>query len=123
MADSSQRTEKPTPRRLIKAREQGDFPSAREFVSAVHFTAFIVLVTMWFQPWLTGVRSAFGFGLQQAFSGTLTFGDLREMLIRLSGLILRPLATLGLILMGITLVIQLVSTNLGVSLSRLSPKL
>ena len=123
MADSSQRTEKPTPRRLIKAREKGDFPAAREFVSAVHFTAFIVLATAYFPVWLTGVQSAFRFGLRQAFSGSLTAGDLLGILVRLSGWILRPLATLGLTLMGLTLLIQLVSTNLGVSLTRLAPNL
>jgi len=123
MADSSQRTEKPTPRRLIKAREQGDFPAAREFVSAVHFTAFIVLATANFPGWLTGVLSAFRFGLRLAFSGSLTPSDLLKILVRLSSLILQPLAILGLTLLVLTLLIQLISTNLGVSLTRLAPKL
>ena len=34
-------TEKPTPQRLKKAREKGDFPAAREFVSALQFFAFL----------------------------------------------------------------------------------
>ena len=123
MADSSQRTEKPTPRRLLKAREQGDFPGAREFVAAFQFTAFIVLASTYFPAWLTGVQAAFRFGLGRAFSGPLSTGDLLAVLTRLSNVILRPLAVLGLALVGLTLGIQLVSTNMGVSLARLTPKL
>jgi flagellar biosynthetic protein FlhB len=123
MADSSQRTEKATPRRLIKAREQGDFPSAREFVAAIQFTAFIVLATNYFPAWLIGVQSAFRFGLRQAFSTSLTAGDLLGILVRLSSMVLRPLAVLGFTLLGLTLLVQLASTNLGVSLTRLSPKM
>ena len=43
MADSS-KTEQPTQRRLLKAREEGQFPSAREFVSALQFMVFLGLL-------------------------------------------------------------------------------
>ena len=32
MADKSQQTEKPTPRKLEKARKEGQFPVSKEFV-------------------------------------------------------------------------------------------
>src|SRR5579884_1384765 len=41
MADNSQKTEKPTKRRLDKARREGQFPVSREMVSAVQFLAFV----------------------------------------------------------------------------------
>jgi len=123
MADSSQRTEKPTPRRLTKAREQGEFPTAREFVSAFQFTTFIVLASAYLPDWLRNVRLAFRFGLERAFAKSLTPGDLLAILVRLSSIILRPLAILGLVLMGLTFTIQMAATNLGFSLARLSPKL
>ena len=46
MADvpDDQRTEKPTQRRLERARKEGNFPSSREFVSAVQFTGFVALM-------------------------------------------------------------------------------
>jgi len=40
MADKSERTEAPTQRRLQKAREEGQFPAAREFVGALQFLTF-----------------------------------------------------------------------------------
>ena len=43
MAD--QKTEKPTQRRLNKAREEGNFPTARTFVGALQFVAFVALLS------------------------------------------------------------------------------
>src|SRR5690242_19760771 len=41
MADGAQKTEKPTKRRLEKARSEGRFPVSREMVSAFQFVAFV----------------------------------------------------------------------------------
>jgi len=38
MADKSQQTEQATPKRLEKARREGNFPTAKQFVSAAQFT-------------------------------------------------------------------------------------
>ena len=122
MADSSQRTEKPTPRRLVKAREQGDFPAAREFVSAVQFLAFIVLASNNFPQWLVSVQAAFRLSLRRAYSVSLTPGDLCAILVSLSGLILRPLAALGAALVVITLAIHMAATNFGFSFNNITPK-
>ncbi len=43
MADP-QRTEQPTPRRLEKARKDGQFPVSKEFVSGFVFLAFVWLI-------------------------------------------------------------------------------
>ncbi len=122
MADSSQQTEKPTVKRLEKARKEGNFPHAREFVSAVQFLAFVVLGAAWFPEWMQGVENALRSGLRQAFSDPLTAGELMVIFQRLSIAMLRPLAILGLFLMVITIFFQAVSTNLGFSLSHLAPK-
>src|SRR5580704_14977273 len=42
MADE-QRDEKPTQRRLERARREGDFPASREFLSSVHFLGFVAI--------------------------------------------------------------------------------
>jgi flagellar biosynthetic protein FlhB len=118
MADGK---EKPTQRRVQKAREQGDFPAAREFVSAVQFCAAITLGGMWFPKWFEGVQSAFRLGLRQAFSRDLTPPDLLVVFHRLSAVTLRPLASLGAALLAITILFQLFSTNFGFSLARLAP--
>jgi flagellar biosynthetic protein FlhB len=123
MADTGQQTEKATPRRLDKARGQGNFPAAREFVSAVQFFAFVAFGAAWFPEWLQSVQSALRMGLHQAFAASLTPTDLFAIMGRLSFVVLRPLAELGLLLLAITILFQLASTNMGFSLVRLAPKL
>jgi flagellar biosynthetic protein FlhB len=122
MADNSQKTESASPRRLQKARKDGDFPAAREFVSAIQFLSFILLAGAYFPNWMQSVQSAFQFGLRQSFSASLTPNDLIAMFMRLSAAVLRPLAILGLALLGITIFFQMASTNMGFSLARLAPR-
>ncbi len=47
MADNGQRTEQPTAKRLEKARKEGQFPTARQFVSAMQFLAFVAVLQSW----------------------------------------------------------------------------
>jgi flagellar biosynthetic protein FlhB len=122
MSDSSQRTEQPTPRRLEKARKDGDFPAAREFVGSLQFFAFVSLAAAYFPDWITLVRAAMVTGLRQAFSSSLTAGDLTVLLTRLATATLQPIAVIGGILMAVTLLLQMGATNMGFSLSRLAPK-
>jgi flagellar biosynthetic protein FlhB len=122
MADNSQKTEGASARRLQKARKDGDFPAAREFVSAVQFFSFILLAGAYFPNWLQSVQSAFQLGLRQSFSASLTPNDLIAMFLRLSTAVLRPLAILGLALLAITVFFQMASTNMGFSLARLAPR-
>jgi flagellar biosynthetic protein FlhB len=60
-------------------------------------------------------------GLKQAFAADLKPGDLIGIFRRLAGFTLGPLAMLGLVLMGITFLLQMAATNLGFSLARLAP--
>jgi flagellar biosynthetic protein FlhB len=120
MPNSSQ-TEKATPQRLKKAREKGDFPAAREFVSALQFFAFLTLAGSYFGSWMTGLQAAVRMGLRQAFAATLTIPDLMTIMHRLAGAVLLPLATLGAVLLAVTIVLQMVSTNFGFSFVRLAP--
>ena len=99
-----------------KAREKGDFPAAREFVSALQFFAFITLAGSYFGSWLTGVQAALRMGLRQAFAATLTAGDVIVMMKRLAGAALLPLAILGGILMAVTVLLQMVGHQLRVQL-------
>jgi flagellar biosynthetic protein FlhB len=126
MAGSSEKTEKATPQRLKKARKDGEFPAAREFVSAIQFLSFVVLAAAYFPAWMRTVQGALLTGLRQAFalnfaSGSLTPGDMIAMMLRLSNAVLRPLAMLGLALLAVTILFQMLSNNMGVSLARLAP--
>jgi flagellar biosynthetic protein FlhB len=120
MADA-QKTEKATPRRLKKAREEGDFPSAREFVSAVQFCAFVYLAGAYFPGWFDVLAQSLRTGLRQAFAASLTDTDLVALLTRLSSAVFRPLALLGAALLVLTILMQMVSANLSFSLARLRP--
>src|SRR5580704_13160444 len=102
MPNASQ-TEKATPQRLKKAREKGEFPAAREFVSALQFLAFLTLAGAYFASWMTGLQTAVRIGLRQAFAATLTVSDLMAMMQRLAGAALLPLATLGAVLLVVTI--------------------
>lgn len=127
MPDNSEKTEKATPHRLKKAREEGQFPAAREFVSAFQFFAYVTLAGAYFPQWIGTVQSAVRLGLRQAFSegpspANLTPGDLVTMMLRLSNAVLRPLAMLGLAMLAVTVFFQLISTNMGFSFARLAPR-
>ena len=52
MADKSGKTEQPTEQRLKKAREQGQFPAAKEFVAALQFMVFLALLGAGGAGWL-----------------------------------------------------------------------
>jgi flagellar biosynthetic protein FlhB len=121
MPDSSH-SEKATPQRLKKEREKGNFPAAREFVSALQFFAFLSLAGSYFGSWMTGLQAAMRMGLRQAFVATLTAGDVVIMMKRLSGAVLLPLAELGGALLAVTLLLQMGATNFGFSFARLGPK-
>src|SRR5665213_1889138 len=122
MASGSQQTEKATPQRLKKAREKGDFPAAREFVSALQFFAFVTLAGAYFPAWILHLQSAVRMGLREAFRATLTAADLMNMFRRLAAAALLPLAILGGIVMALTFFLQMGATNMGFSFARLAPK-
>lgn len=68
MADRDQRTEAPTPQRIRKAREDGRFPSSREFVFAVQFLAWVALLNSaggWFPSAAASFRRALAAAFQK----------------------------------------------------------
>jgi flagellar biosynthesis protein FlhB len=86
VADTSQQTEKATPRRMQKARDEGNFPAAREFVSSLQFLVFVVLLGAWGPIWFTQCRVTMRTLIERAFHEELTstallslFGGLRSI--------------------------------------------
>src|SRR5215467_12951921 len=72
MADKSQQTEKPTPRRLEKAREEGRFPAAKELVSGLQFLAFVMVLSWGAGAWVGRVRRLIRLLVERAFRSELT---------------------------------------------------
>lgn len=120
MADE-QKSEQPTQRRLQKAREEGNFPASREFISAVQFTGFVAIGTTFggalFQQLGHLMRSLLAF----AFSGDLSIARLTALLRFDVSPRFIPLAIAGLSLGLLSLSAQLATTKLGISLQKLTP--
>jgi len=121
MSDTSQKTEKATPRQLENARKKGDFPAAREFVAALQFYAFVLFAAAYFPRWMETLQQAVRSGLRQAFSVSVTAAELPFVLMRVAAGVVKPLLVLGSVLVALTLLLQLAATNMGFSLTKLSP--
>jgi flagellar biosynthetic protein FlhB len=130
MAESSgQRTEQPTPRRLEKARREGQFPTSREFVSAVQFIGFLAVATGFGAAWFKQIRILFrqlltrAFTLQftPQFNSQLTPAGLLAIVHQLILPVLAPLLAGGAALALLVLLVQLGSNRFGVSLAKLVP--
>ena len=121
MADRSGKTEQPTQRRLQKAREEGQFPSAREFVSALQFLVFLGLMAAsganWFEQFRFTTRSI----LERAFGGELQVEDVSHLFWQLFWRHLVPLFAAGLVVVLATLAIRLATTRFGFSPQKLAP--
>ncbi|MEO7649275.1 MAG: EscU/YscU/HrcU family type III secretion system export apparatus switch protein [Bryobacteraceae bacterium] len=121
MADKSQQTEKPTPRRLEKAREQGQYPVSREFVAGMQFLAFVAVMGAFSRQWLAGLVEASRFVLNLAFHTEMTPAILFELIQLLTARVALPLLVAGSGLAAVSLLVHLAVTQLGVSLEKLSP--
>ena len=121
MSDRSQRTEKPTQQKTRKAREEGQFPAAKEFVSGVQFLLIAGLASAMGATLFATAQQQFRRGLARAFDGELNAqgwtGLLRDLLISSA----MPLAVAAGFLVVVTFLVQLLSTNMGFSLKKFSP--
>jgi flagellar biosynthetic protein FlhB len=121
MADQG-KTEQATQRRVKKARDEGDFPSAREFVAALQFCVFLGLLAAGGATWFTGFRQT----AQALFSMPFTMRDLQpEDVTHFAWLIflrhVAPLLAAGLVVAAATLAFRLATTKFGLSLKKLQP--
>jgi flagellar biosynthetic protein FlhB len=121
MADKDQKTEQPTQRRLHKAREEGNFPTARVFVSALQFLTFVAVLHSQGPGWILRFRESMTAVLQHALDPRLSASEVIGLGLDLLKRMLVPFVMVGGALVAITLGIQLGVTRLGVSLKKLSP--
>jgi flagellar biosynthetic protein FlhB len=123
MADSGQKTEQPTERRQKKSREDGNFPSARVFVSALQFLVFVSLIHSWGLGWINGIRDNMAATFQHGLDPRMTGEEIIALILDLLKRTVAPVATLGAVLIGVTLAVQLGVTRLGISFKKLMPDL
>jgi flagellar biosynthetic protein FlhB len=120
MADP-QKTEQPTQKRLKKAREEGQYPSTRQFLRGVQFCAFVFLLQSQGPAWMDGLAGTMRALLQAAFAKDLDATQLLSLGGKLVTRGLLPPLEMGAILMGLGLALQMSVTKLGISVKKLAP--
>jgi flagellar biosynthesis protein FlhB len=121
MADSNQKTEQPTERRKLKAREDGNYPSARQFISGVQFCVFVGLVESHGGEWMEGTARATRAVVKRAFDPNLSAPLVMRMSIDLMWRCLLPLLIGGALLVLLTLGLQMAVTRMGFSAKKIAP--
>jgi flagellar biosynthetic protein FlhB len=122
MNPSGEKTEQATPRRLLKARREGQFASSHEFVGALQFTVFVILIAQTGPRMLATLKEVTRALFVQAFQGDLGPAALIEVLHEALSRGLAPLVYSAGILLITALAFQLASTGFSFSLPRLIPK-
>jgi flagellar biosynthesis protein FlhB len=118
---SEQRTEKATPERLRKARKEGQFPAAKDFVGALQYVGVVIILTSWGGTWVRSMADDFRRLLTHAFAvevDAVTLASLTREAVLRSFL---PLGMAAAALVTLTFMVQLATTNLGISFKRLAP--
>jgi flagellar biosynthetic protein FlhB len=121
MADQGQRTEKPTKRKLDKARREGQFPASREFLAALQFLTFVTLVGVGGSGFLERTCEMARYLLAAAFRLQLTPHGVTGIYRSSVGHVFMPLFWMGVCLTSVALAGQLASTRLGLSFQKLAP--
>jgi len=121
MADHSQKTEKPTKRRLEKARKEGQFPVSREMVSALQFLAFVWVLFACGGRFITAISQFFRELLTGSFHLQLTSQSVAQLYRHTLTAIIVPILIFAAALTAILLLIQLGTTKLGISGKKLKP--
>lgn len=122
MPNSGDKTEKATPRRLLKARREGQFASSREFVSGMQFTVFVVLLAETGPAMLATLKDATRFLWRQAFRPDLDASTLIGLFHQAFSQAVVPLAAVSGILIATALLFQFGTTGFSFSLSKMAPK-
>jgi len=123
MADTSQKTEQATPRRLDKARKEGQFPVSRDLVSAFEFLAFAALLANGGPAFFAQLRETMRWLFARAFMPLASETDLADVVRGAALRVFVPLGIGGGVLLAVALGAQLAATKMGVSLKKLVPDL
>ena len=118
---SDQKTEKPTKKRLLKAREEGTVPSARQFIAGVQFCIFVALLDSKGVGWLTQSVQAFREQLKRAFDADINLSEVLHLGSGLAYSCFLPMVTLGASFVLVGLAIQFGATKFGFAPGKLAP--
>ena len=119
MQDKHQRTEQPTPQKMRKARQEGRYPTSREFVAAVQFFVFVVIIVSLAPRWLSHLRAMFSQLLSQATNTSLSIVSFPNAIRQSVAPVAMPLFLTASAVFFSGLLAQLAVTGFGVSSARL----
>jgi len=122
MTHSGEKTEKATPRRLLKARREGQLAFSRDFIGGMQFAVFVFLLAESGQTLLRTLMDATRILLRQAFRSDLDSSTLIVVLHQAFAQTLSPMAAASGILVATGLAFQLTTTGFSFSLHKLAPK-
>jgi flagellar biosynthesis protein FlhB len=122
MASGGQKTEKPTPKRIEKARKEGRFAVSKEVLQAAQFLALTALLNWWAQDWIARWAAVTKACMRLSFHA---HESTRAVLIYASRLILPELGLT--VLAGFTLTLaalsaQMAMTKFGLANARIAPE-
>jgi flagellar biosynthetic protein FlhB len=117
----SQHSEKPTKRRVDRARKEGNFPSSREFLTSIQFLGFVTLLTLFTGSFLARIEGLMRTLLAAAFSTGFSVAGVTAIARQVVLPDLTPLLYAGAVLVAITVFAQLATTRLGISFEKLTP--
>lgn len=120
MADSS-KTEKPSAKRLEKARLEGQFVVSKEMITAAQFFVFVAMLGSWFPGWMAGMKAMLRESLAAAFHGELTVIRAPGMGRALLDRAFLPLFGLAAAVLIAPFAVHLGITGLGFSLKKFQP--
>ena len=118
---SGGKTEKATPQRARKAREQGQFLVSRGMIGTVQFAIFAVFIGGLVSSWEKGLRSSLPELLERSLSHAISQSEWPALLQGVLLASLTPLLRFLAILFAITLATHLAITRMGFSVQRLTP--
>jgi flagellar biosynthetic protein FlhB len=123
LADKSQQTEKPSPRKIDKAREKGDFAPSRQLLAGSQFLLAVGLLTAFTQGWITVMAELMRQCLRRATEVELSPAMIIDLTRHLLLTSLQPLVLGGIALTVAALAIQMTITQFGFSWAKLQPDL
>lgn len=117
------RTEKPSPRKLNKAREDGNYAVSKEFVAAVQITTFSILLVQFGGHFGSSCQAYINIWIRLAFAGgDLHRESLYDLLQRTLVPYLLPILGFAFALTAAAIVAQMCVSRLGISAKKVAPQ-
>src|SRR5580704_14210414 len=120
MADSS-KSEKPSARRLPRARREGQFVASRDMIAAAQIFTFVILLGYWFPGWLASMKAMMRESLAGAFHGELNVARVPGLAQTMLTRVFVPLIGVACAALLAPFAMHLAVTGFGFSFKRFQP--